>query len=85
MVPSVKEEFRDMPDAAVRRAAPEFVASLYHEAFDLYGPLCFWSIKEMKKPSLADALDAASRLKREGNMASRRFAERLEESCRAAL
>ncbi|AEH83238.1 hypothetical protein CN090_02385 [Sinorhizobium meliloti] len=52
--------------------------SLCHQAFELYGPLCLWSTKEMKSPSLLDVIDAASHLKREGNMASRRFAERLE-------
>ncbi|RMC62427.1 hypothetical protein EBB04_33155 [Sinorhizobium meliloti] len=59
--------------------------SLYHEAFRVFGPLCFWSTKEMSAPTLADAFDAASRLKREGNMNSRKLAERLEEACRAAL
>lgn len=85
MFPSAEKDIRNISDAILRRAAPEPVASLYHQAFDDFGMLCFWSTKEMKVPSLADALDAASRLKREGNMASRRLAERIEESCHAAL
>ncbi|RVE93107.1 hypothetical protein CN238_04580 [Sinorhizobium meliloti] len=46
--------------------------SLYHQAFELYGPLCLWSTKVWM------SYDAASRLKRKGNMASRRFVERPE-------
>ena len=70
-----------LSDAILSRMAPASVASLYHKAFEVYGSLCFWSIKEIETPSVSDVLDAASRLKREGNMASRRLALCLEEGC----
>lgn len=85
MLPSSTTDLRNIPDAALRSAVPEPVASLYHQAFEMYGALCLWSTREIENPSLSDVLDAASRLRREGNMASRRFAAKLEESCRAAL
>lgn len=67
------------------RPAPESAVVLYRDAFRLYGPLCLWSIREMPSPTVSDILDTAARLKREGNMASRRHAVRLEEACLAAL
>lgn len=67
-----------------RPASLEAVA-LYHDAFSRYGALCLWSTREMPVPTVADVLDAAARLKREGNMASRQLAIRIEEACLAAL
>ena len=77
--------FGEIPRAALERAAPPVVAALYRQAFDLYGPQFLWSTRKMTAPSISDALDTAARLKREGNMASRRFAENIEEACRAAI
>lgn len=70
-----------LSDPIQSQMAPASVASLYHKAFEVYGSLCFWSTKEIQLPSISDVLDAASRLKREGNMESRRLALRLEEGC----
>jgi hypothetical protein len=85
VVASARKGFQALTDAVLQRAASNHVASLYHKAFELYGPLCFWSTKEMDVPSISDALDAASRLKREGNMASRRLAVEIEDACVADL
>jgi hypothetical protein len=85
MVVSARKEFQALTDATLQRTASDDVASLYHQAFELYGPLCFWSTKEMDVPTISDALDAASRLKREGNMASRRLAVEIEGACIADL
>ncbi|WP_244764096.1 hypothetical protein [Shinella curvata] len=74
----------DIGELDLSQPATAGVASLYHKAFENYGSLCFWSTKEMDEPSVADVLDAASRLKREGNMATRRFALRLEDACLGA-
>jgi hypothetical protein len=85
VVAFARKEFRELTDTARQAAASAHAASLYHKSFDLYGPLCLWSTKEMDIPSVADVLDAASRLKREGNMASRRLAIEIEDACIADL
>ncbi len=79
------QDLRNLSADVKQRLAPSDIASEYHRAFALYGPLCFWSTREMETPSIGDVLDAASRLKREGNMASRSLAIQLEEACRAAI
>ena len=75
---------RERTESAMRQAVSADARALYHEAFALYGPLCFWSTREMQDPTVADVPDAVPRLKRNGNMTTRQFAVRLEEACRAA-
>lgn len=83
MYASMTQDLHSLTDTAL--AAPASASALYHEAFEIYGATCFWSTKEMQMPSVADAIDTASRLKREGDMASRRLAEKIEGAIRAAL
>lgn len=72
-------------DCAYKTPASDLAAELYHMAFARFGALCLWSTREMDAPSIADAMDAASRLKREGNMATRALAVKIEEACRAVV
>lgn len=80
-----RHKLQDLPEAALCKKAPDAVVVLYDRAFELYGSLCLWSTKKMPKPKLADALDAAERLRREGNMSARRLAGVIEDACYAAL
>lgn len=65
--------------------APSHIAEMYHEAFRRYGVLCMWSTKEMSEPTIYNVLDAASRLKRKGNMRTRAFAVEIEEAVNAVI
>lgn len=85
MISAALAELTTLPEAALDKAAPHDVLALYRRAFQTYGPVCFWSTREMTQPSLADALDAAARLKREGDMSARKLAGAIEVACRAAL
>lgn len=72
-----------IPREQDQHPAPDHIANLYHEAFAKYRTLCMWSTREMERPTISDVLDAASRLKREGNMTTRALAVRIEESVNA--
>ncbi|MBF0179239.1 MAG: hypothetical protein HQM03_04325 [Magnetococcales bacterium] len=67
------------------RSAPEDVISLYRQAFLQFGAQSLWSRQPSDQPTLAQALVIADCLRREGNLATRAFAARIEEACRAAL
>ena len=67
--------------------APETLAEirrLYHEAFRLYGAMALWNVREFDAPTAEQALNITRQLRIEGNMSSRRHAEKLEALCRAA-
>ena len=67
------------------RPAPETVALLYREAFARFGIQALWSRRPCASPTIAQALVVAQGLRREGDMRTRPFAERIEDACRAAL
>ncbi len=67
------------------RPAPEEIVRLYHQAFAEFGVQALWSRKASAHPTIAQALVAADGLRREGNMASRALAARIEAACRAAV
>jgi hypothetical protein len=82
------EQFSDIEVLKERgdgRPAPPEVAALYAEAFARYGVAVLWSRKPSQSPSIAMALVIAENLRREGDMACRAFAHRIEQACRAAL
>lgn len=85
MIPFTRKELLQLGAEALHREAGSSAAALYHKAFSEFGALCFWSTNEMPSPRLSDVLDAVSRLKREGNMSSRRLAVQLEEACLADI
>jgi hypothetical protein len=85
MIPFLRKELQEVGDDTLRKGAGARAAMLYHKAFLDFGPRCFWSTREMATPCVSDVLDAASRLKREGNMTSRRLALQMEEACLADL
>lgn len=64
---------------------PENYASLYRRAFDQFGARALWSSKPVSNPTPADALAITYTLKVEGDLEARRFAEQIEEACRATL
>jgi hypothetical protein len=65
--------------------APERVVALYRQAFREFGAQSLWSRRPSDHPTVAQALNVAESLRREGNMKSRPLAALLEEACRAAL
>ncbi len=60
------------------------IARLYRQAFAEYGVMALWSSRPVPNPTAADALAITYSLRVEGNMDSRRLAERIEALCRAA-
>ncbi len=74
-----------LKDSGAGRLAPDDVACLYGQAFREFGTLALWSRKPSLHPTIAQAVVVAGSLRREGNMASRALAVRIEEACRAAL
>jgi hypothetical protein len=58
---------------------------LYHQASAEFRVQALWSRKASAQPTIAQALVAADTLRREGNMASRSLATRIEAACRPAL
>ena len=66
-------------------AAPEPVVALYRQAFREFGVLALWSRRASGRPTIAQALVVADGLRREGTMACRPLAARIEAACRAAI
>jgi len=81
--PDIETPTDSDPGAGV--PAPEAVVRLYREAFAAFGPLALWDRRPIPHPTLAQALGVAARLRREGSMATRPLALRLEAACRAAV
>jgi hypothetical protein len=63
--------------------APDFVI-LYRRAFEEFGAAALWSSKHVADPTPADALAITYSLRVEGDLQARRFAEEIEQACRAA-
>ena len=63
---------------------PDDYVSLYRSAFRDFGGRGLWNVRELEDPSPQDALVVARYLRIEGNLASRRLAERIEKVCHAA-
>ena len=79
-------------DKAIHRAAmnnevaePNDFASLYHRAFEQFGPSALWSSRPVPNPTPADALAITHSLRVEGNLQARKLAEQIEKACRATL
>ncbi len=60
-------------------------ASLYHRAFERFGPSALWSSTPVSNPTTADALAITHSLRVEGNLQARNLAEQIEQACRATL
>lgn len=75
----------ELKDAGAGRPAPDSVATLYREAFDAFGATILWYRRPGEHPTTAQVLGVAESLRRDGNMASRPLAVRIEAACRAAL
>ncbi len=69
----------------MQTAQQEDYVTLYNEAFEKFGPLALWNRKAIQNPSVADALAITRALRVEGNLDSRRLAERIEQACRAVV
>lgn len=74
-----------LTDLGAGRPAPAAVIALYQDAFRLFGTAALWSRRPSEHPTIAQALVIAESLRREGDLAARRFAARIEDACRAAL
>lgn len=60
------------------------IERLYQEAFDRFGAIALWNLRRLEHPTPEQALVITRQLRIEGNMDSRRLAERIEAMCRAA-
>ena len=68
-----------------RTVQKEDYVTLYNEAFEKFRMLALWSSRPVPNPTPADALAITRSLRVEGNLESRRLAERIERACRAAV
>jgi hypothetical protein len=64
--------------------APEEYRVLYTRAFEQFGAMALWNLRPLADPTPAHAMVIARALRREGNLAARLLAERIEAACRAA-
>ena len=71
------------PDIRVSEEDLAEIRRLYHEAFTRFGTMALWSTRELENPSPAEALTITQALRVEGNLQSRRLAERIEALCNA--
>jgi hypothetical protein len=58
--------------------------ALYDEAFDRFGVVALWSCARNASPTADDARAVARTLRRQGDMAAWRLADRLNRACDAA-
>jgi hypothetical protein len=65
--------------------APDAVTRLYRQAFREFGMRALWSRKPSTVPTILQALVVADGLRREGDVAARALAARIEDACRAAV
>ena len=63
---------------------PDYV-TLYRRAFAEYGAHALWNLRAFEAPTHEDALVVARALRIEGDLVARRLAERIEQSCHAAV
>ena len=59
----------------------DFVA-LYREAFEKFGGMALWNVRQFEEPTPEDALAITRNLRFEGNLNARRLAERIERAYR---
>jgi hypothetical protein len=57
----------------------------YRRAFKEYGCRALWNVRQLENPGPEDALAIARHLRIEGNLAARRLAEQIEETCRVLI
>ena len=69
----------------VHTAQQQDYVTLYKEAFEKFGPLALWNRKAIHNPTKDEALAITRALRVEGNLDSRRLAERIERACRAVV
>jgi hypothetical protein len=74
-----------LKDLGAGKPAPEAVARLYHQAFADFGARALWSWRDMKHPTITQALAVADSLRSEGNLQARALAVQIEKACRAAV
>ena len=60
--------------------AEDYVA-LYRQAFEQFGCMALWNVRQFEEPTLEDALAITRNLRFEGNLNARRLAERIERLC----
>lgn len=65
--------------------APDPVRALYLEAFDKFGAQCLWFRTPHPEPTIAMVVNVITDLRSEGDMRARKFSDRIEEACRAAV
>lgn len=71
-------------EARISADAAEEIKRLYAEAFRDFKTIALWNMRALENPTAEDALVVARALRFEGNMESRRLAERIEALARAA-
>ena len=62
---------------------PEWLR-LYDEAFERFHPQALWSYRRVENPTPGHALSISDSLRRQGDMAAWRLADRILRACRAA-
>ena len=67
-----------------RAVEVEDYVALYREAFERFGAMALWNVRQFREPSREDALAITRSLRIEGNLDARRLAERIERACRAS-
>jgi hypothetical protein len=60
------------------------LATLYRTAFKEYGPRALWNMRPVDDPASGDVLAITQALRTHGGMNGRRWAEQIEELCRAS-
>lgn len=61
----------------------EDYAALYRQAFEQFGGMALWNVRQFANPTPEEALAITRTLRIEGNLDARRLAERIERACRA--
>mgnify|MGYP001317808914 CR=1 FL=1 len=58
--------------------------TLYRRAFEEFGAMALWNLRQLGEPTPEHALVIAGALRREGNLSARFLAEQIEAAGRAA-
>ncbi len=82
---SDRRSFEELKDIGAGLAAPDDIVRLYRQAFREFGVQALWDRRPSQRPTIAQALAVADRLRREGNLKTLPLAARIEAACRAAL
>lgn len=78
-------DLEQLKDIGAGRPAPEAIVRLYRQAFVDFGTRALWNWRNIKHPTITQALAVADSLKAEGNLNARALAVAIEQACRAAL